>query len=439
MKPADRLSTRLTAVALAGSGVTALAAACTAALAPRPFAVLLGALVVGGLFTAMTMGRATGSLERVLAALSDGVRGFRASDFSLRLADGGRRDEIGELLRLYNEIGDVLRAERRDVYQRELLLDTLLQSAPLAAVLTASGDRVVFSNRTARELLGGGRRVEGRRFDEILEACPAPMREGLAAGEDVLFTTPGEHGEETFRAARRSFQINGQTHTLYTVERLTPELRRREVEVWKNAIRVINHELNNSLAPIRSLVHTGRRVLERPQHAHQLEEIFQTVEERVTHLAAFLERYAAIARVPRPRKRDVPWGDFLEEVRRVCPFRLEGEPPRAAGHFDPVLLQQLLINVLKNAHESGSPPGEVCVSVQPAPLGGAVLRVLDRGRGMDEEALARALLPFYTSKPGGTGLGVPLSAEIAEAHGGRLQLENRPGGGLIVTCRIPGG
>lgn len=433
------LSTRLTAIALAGAAVTSIAASITAAYVPRPLPVLFGSLMVGGLFTVLAMGHAAGSLGRIIVALTDGVRGFRAGDFSLRLSSASRHDEIGELLKLYNEIADVLRTERRDVYQRELLLDTLLQSAPLATILTALGDRVVFSNRAARALLGGGKKLEGQRFQDILEGCPSAMREGLSAGEDVLFTVAGEHGEETFRSARRIFQINGQQHTLYTVERLTPELRRREVEVWKNTIRVINHELNNSLAPICSLMHTGRLVLGRPERAHQLNDIFQIVEERVTHLATFLENYAKVARVPRPQKREVSWADFLEQIRAVCPFRLEGELPRTAGHFDPVLLEQLLINLLKNAHESGSTPEEVAISIQSMVDGGVVIRVLDRGRGMDEEALGRAIMPFYTSKPGGTGLGVPLSSEIAEAHGGRLQLENRPGGGLVVTCRLPGG
>jgi len=423
---------------MAGSVMTSIAASFVVVYVPRPWPVLFGSLVIGGLFTAMTMGQATGSLGRALIALADGVRGFRAGDFSLRLSSAERNDEIGELLKLYNDIADVLRTERRDVYQRELLLDTLLQTAPLAAILTTSGDRVVFSNRTARELFGGGERFEGQSLQDILASCPVPMREGLSSGEDVLFSAAGPHGEETFRATRRQFQINGQTHTLYTVERLTPELRRREVEVWKNAIRVINHELNNSLAPIRSLVYTGRRVLAKPHHAKKLEEIFQTVEERVTHLAAFLDRYAQVARIPRPQKRDVSWADFLEEVRRVSPFRLTGDLPKMAGHFDPVLLQQLLINILKNAHESGSASEDVELTIQSTVDGGVMLRVLDRGPGMNDEALGRAIMPFYTSKPGGTGLGVPLSSEIAEAHGGRLQLENRPGGGLVVTCRLPG-
>lgn len=438
MKSTQSISTRLTALAVLGAAVTAFTASAMVVYEPHPGPVLGASLVTGGLFTLITMGHATGSLGRALVAIADGVRGFRAGDFSLRLSSAGRKDEIGELLKLYNDIADVLRNERRDVYQRELLLDTLLQTAPLAAILTTSGDRVVFSNRTARELFGGGERFEGQSFEDILAQCSAPMREGLSSGEDVLFTAAGPHGEETYRATRRVFQINGQEHTLYTVERLTPELRRREVEVWKNAIRVINHELNNSLAPIRSLVYTGRRVLEKPNHAKKLEEIFQTVEERVTHLAVFLDRYAQVARVPRPQKKAVPWTEFLEEVQRISPFRVVGELPPNNGHFDPVLLQQLLINVLKNAHESGSAPDEIELSMQSMPDGSVLLKVMDRGPGMDEEALARATMPFYTSKPGGTGLGVPLSSEIAEAHGGRLQLENRPGGGLVVTCRLPG-
>jgi signal transduction histidine kinase len=95
-----------------------------------------------------------------------------------------------------------------------------------------------------------------------------------------------------------------------------------------------------------------------------------------------------------------------------------------------------LINLVKNAHESGSPAGAIAVSVQPAADGGFLIRVMDRGRGMREEELTRALVPYYTSKPSGTGLGLPLSSEIFAAHGGRLVVANREGGGLVVTCRL---
>jgi signal transduction histidine kinase len=199
----------------------------------------------------------------------------------------------------------------------------------------------------------------------------------------------------------------------------------------------VNHELNNSLAPIRSLAHTARTALDHPEHRHRLEEIFEAIEERVDHLAGFLDGYAAFARLPAPRKQPVVWGDLLDRVRPLCPFTVEPPLPEAPALLDPSLMEQVLINLVKNARESGGPADEVTVSVGQAADGGSVLRVLDRGRGMGEDELRRALVPFYTSKPEGTGLGLPLSSEIVEAHGGRLQLENREGGGLVVTCRLP--
>jgi signal transduction histidine kinase len=133
----------------------------------------------------------------------------------------------------------------------------------------------------------------------------------------------------------------------------------------------------------------------------------------------------------------VAWAEFLEGVQRLYAFSLEGTPPARPAAFDPTQMQQVLINLLKNAHEAGSPVGEVRVVVLDTADGGWVIRVMDRGRGMDAEVMKRALLPFYSSKPSGTGLGLPLCNEILEAHGGRLRVESRAGGGTIVTCWLP--
>jgi len=424
--------------ALVGPAVGASAGGVAAALGWAPGLVLAAGVAAGGLLALVALAGAIGRMRQVLSALEDGVRSFREADFSLRLAVD-RRDELGALVDLYNDLGDALRAERRDMVQRELLLDTLLHGVPVATVLVGSRDRVVFSNRAARQLLGGGRRLEGHRFAEILARSPPELGPALAGETDGLFTVRLDGADETFKAGRRGFQLGGHEHTLYLLERLTPELRRREVEAWKNAVRVVNHELNNSLAPIRSLAHSARHVLKHPEHAHRLEEIFDTVEERVNHLAAFLESYAAFARLPVPRKQPVLWSDLLDRVRPLCPFTVQPPLPDGPAMIDPSLMEQVLINLVKNARESGSPPEAVTVSVGLVADGGSVLRVLDRGRGMGEEELRRALVPFYTSKSEGTGLGLPLSSEIVEAHGGRLQLENRDGGGLVVTCWLPAG
>ena len=428
----------LVVAALVGlqASLAAGAALVAALFVPHPAAVFLGAALVTGGVTAWAVHRWQRRGERARQALRDGVQRFREADFSVRLAVTGH-DELGELMAVYNQMADALREGHHEIYQRELLLDTILQGTPVAIVLTGQSGRVVFANRAARDMLGTGGRLEGLAFEDVLAACPAQMREAVSGG-DALFTVGRDGDEETYRTARRGFHLNTQHHTLFMVERLTPELRRREVEVWKKAIRVMNHELNNSLAPIRSLVHSARQVVRRPEHAHRLEGIFETLEDRATHLSEFLEGYARFARLPRPNPAEVSWREFLEGVRGMCAFRLEGAPPAQPGWFDAAQMQQVLINLLKNAYESGSAPEEIAVIVHRAADEGCVLRVMDRGRGMDDEVMARALLPFYSSKASGTGLGLPLCREILEAHGGRLRLQSRPGGGLEVTCWLPG-
>jgi nitrogen fixation/metabolism regulation signal transduction histidine kinase len=431
-----RRSARLLAVLVGLQAGAAAAAALLAALfAPHPVWIFAATAIVGGGLAAWTVHRWQRTGERARQALRDGVQSLREADFSIRLAVTGE-PELAELMTVYNQMADVLRTGHNEIYQRELLLDTILQGTPVAIVLTGQTSRVVFANRAARDMLAAGRRLEGTSFDALLASGPPEMREALAGG-DALFTVGRDGEEETYRAARRSFHLNTQAHTLFMVERLTPELRRREVDVWKKAIRVMNHELNNSLAPIRSLVHSARHVVGRPEHAHHLEGIFETLEDRAAHLTEFLEGYARFARLPPPNPQDVPWREFLDGVRGMCSFRMESAPPAEPGWFDPAQMQQVLINLLKNAYESGGPPEEIALSVHCSREQGAVLRILDRGRGMDEEVMGRALLPFYSSKASGTGLGLPLCREILEAHGGRLRLQARPGGGLEVSCWLP--
>ena len=371
---------------------------------------------------------------RMVTAVADGVRGLRDQDFSLRLSAHGD-DEISELARLYNDVADALRGQRNEIYQKELLLDTILQGTPIAVVLINAADRVIYSNAAAREMLSDRTRLDGRHFSEIVEGLADPMRDVLASGDDAIFTLTLHDQEETFHFARRAFHLNTQRHTMIMLERLTPELRRQEVNVWKKAIRTIHHELNNSIAPVSSLVHSARHIQEHPEHAGRLDEIYATIEERLQHLRSFLDGYAQFARLPAPRKEPVVWNDVLTEVRGLYPFRIEGRPETMAL-VDRGQMQQVMINLIKNAVESGSLVEEIVVGVQPS-AHGTTVRVLDRGRGMDETTMRQALLPFYSTKPSGTGLGLAICNEIVDAHGGRITMHARDGGGTAVTCWLP--
>jgi len=392
----------------------------------------LGATVPLAIWSAR---RWAGPVGRLLQALNDGFTSLRDGDFSITLA-ATRRDELGALVGNYNAVGDVLRRERQDLFQRELLLDTVIQSTPLALVLTNAAGHVIYSNTVARQMFGQGAKLEGLVFDTLVDETPASLQDAVRGGQDTLFSLEGTDGEqEVLHLSQRRFVLNGRDHRLYLFKRLTRELTRQEVATWKKVIRVISHELNNSLAPISSLAHSGRRIAQDPDPV-RLDSIFATIEERAAHLKAFLEGYAQFAKLPAPRLQAVPWAPFIASLRQTLTFSGPASLPEHSGWFDPAQVQQVLINLLKNAHESGSPPADVELSV--ADDGRMIrLQVLDRGAGMSETVLNNALLPFYSTKRSGTGLGLSLCREIAEAHGGRISLANRPDGGLAVSVWLP--
>jgi signal transduction histidine kinase len=164
--------------------------------------------------------------------------------------------------------------------------------------------------------------------------------------------------------------------------------------------------------------------------------VFATIGERARHLHGFIDGYARFAKLPAPRLAAIAWTPFLDALALNCRFRLQGSAPEQAGWFDPVQVEQVLINLIKNAHEAGGDEDEVTLALS---VVGRDLRieVADRGPGMSETVLAQALLPFYSTKRSGTGLGLALAREIVEAHGGRIALANREDGGLRVSLLLP--
>lgn len=403
-------------------------------LTDMPWLSLVASALFGVTLTLVLVRRFTKPINRTLQALTDGVASFKDGDFSISLGTD-REDELGELVAAYNLVGEVLRDERQNLFQRELLLDTVIQATPVALVLTDPHDRIVYSNAAARQLFHSGRRIEGHDFISLLEQQQEHFVDAVRARREGLFTVPGHNEEDVYFLSYRDFRLNTRRHELFLFKQLTHELNRQEVATWKKVIRVISHELNNSLAPISSLAHSGRE-LARRGNTERLDSVFGTIEDRSMRLKDFIQGYARFAKLPSPRPEVVDWREFLDSLATLAGFTVNGELPDSNGWFDPAQIQQVMLNLLKNAEEAGCTNDEISVQLDTDRWRDRVT-VRDTGDGMSDNVLRHALLPFYSTKKSGSGLGLPLCREIVEAHGGRLSLANHPGGGLEVTFWLP--
>jgi two-component system, NtrC family, nitrogen regulation sensor histidine kinase NtrY len=433
------VSTRLVSICLLGSlsaAIPAIAlplASPSLGRGPALLLALLASVVLGRVAIGVPLRRSLRALELLRDALDRFSNGdFAASELAAKAGTAGR------LVAQLNQLGSTLQTRQKSAEQSELLLHTLIDAAPMAILLFEDAGEIEYANDTARTLFFEGRSVEGTNFLAMLADAPAPFREAVLCDQDRLFSVSMEGSTETYHLAKRHFELEGSTHTLLMVKHLTRELRRQEIDIWKKLVRVVSHELNNSLAPIKSLVHSAR-IITHADSNPKLDRIYSTVEERATHLQGFVEGYARFARLPSPRKEDVALAEFLTHVGTLAPFP-EVAPAPAGAHalFDRSQLEQVIINLLKNAREAGGPEAGVSLTTTMEAEGAVTFVVADRGTGMSQEVLESAMLPFFSTKEGGSGLGLAICREIVEAHGGTIRLENRDGGGLQVTCTLPG-
>jgi two-component system nitrogen regulation sensor histidine kinase NtrY len=380
---------------------------------------------------------ARGEVMRPLQSLANLLAALREGDFSVRGRASKNDPALGAAVAEVNALGDTLKEQRLGALEATALLRTVMEEIDVAVLAFDASGRLDFINRAGARLLGKpeerlrGATAQELELDALLEG-EAPRR------IDAAF--PGGAGPHELK--RGIFRRGGQRHELLVITDVRRALRDEEREAWQRLVRVLGHEINNSLAPIRSIAQSLLALLGRPDRPAGWEadaaEGLKVVERRSEALGRFLSAYARLSKLPAPRRKPVdarPWLTRMASLEtRLKVELLPG--PDLTFQGDPDQLDQVLINLLRNAAEAAlETKGRVELQWS-ASASALTVNVKDEGPGL--AAAANLFVPFFTTKPEGTGIGLVLSRQIAEAHGGRLLLENRTDRmGCVATLQLP--
>ncbi|HKI04814.1 MAG TPA: ATP-binding protein [Thermoanaerobaculia bacterium] len=374
---------------------------------------------------------------RPLQTLSNLLSALREGDFSLRARQPEAPDALSQVVQEVNAIGEILREQRLGAVEAAALLHRVIDEVDVAVFAFDELGRLRLVNRPAEVLLAEpAERLVGRAAEDLGLA-------DLLNGEVARLqsrTFPGGPGRWEIR--RSTFRESGLPHRLLVISDLSLTLREEERQAWKRLIRVLGHELNNSLAPIHSMASTLASLLTREPPPEDWKEDMQNglevIGNRSEALTRFMAAYARLARLPPPRRAPFELSSLIRRTAalemRIPVFVEKGPEVTIEGDADQI--EQLLINLIRNAVDAALLTGGT-VGVGWQANGTFVdVRVEDEGPGLSNTD--NLFVPFYTTKPGGTGIGLALSRQIAEGHGGSLTLENRtPEPGCEALLRLP--
>jgi nitrogen fixation/metabolism regulation signal transduction histidine kinase len=372
-----------------------------------------------------------------LRTVSNLLAALREGDFSIRARGANRDDVLGEVLWEVNALGETLRRERLGALEATALLRKVMEEIDVAVFAFDGTDHLRLVNRAGERILNQdaelllGRTAVALNLHECLEG-PTPR---IAQIE-----FPGKVGR--WEIHRSIFREGGVSHQLVVISDISRALRDEERQAWQRLIRVLGHELNNSLAPIKSVAENLVFILGRKDRADDWQDDMRSglniIATRSDGLARFMSAYARLAKLPPPSLRPLEIGGLLRRVaeleRRLAVQVIPGEEIMIDA--DPDQIEQLMINLLHNAIDAAIETGGGVRISWRLDRGAVEVVVQDDGPGIPNPA--NLFVPFFTTKPGGSGIGLVLCRQIAEAHGGTLTLENREGThGSEAHLRLP--
>jgi PAS domain S-box-containing protein len=390
----------------------------------------VGAWLLGALLLRERVVRPLQTISNLLAALREG-------DYSIRARGASADDALGLALLEVNALSETLRGQRLRELEATALLRRVIEEIDVAVFAFDGDHRLRLVNR-------GGERLLGQPFERLIgrPSDTLGLSECLTGESPRTFdaTFPGGAGRWEVRSG--TFRQDGLPHQLLVISDLSRVLRAEERSAWQRLVRVLGHEINNSLAPIKSIAGSLRSLTDRatrpPDWEHDLRSGLEVIEGRSEALGRFMGSYARLARLPQPRLGPV---EVTTWVRRVAALETRLEPrvrggPMVSITADGDQLDQLLINLVRNAADAALETGGGVEIGWRISAGVLEVVVEDEGPGLPDPG--NLFVPFFTTKASGSGIGLVLSRQIAEAHGGALTLEPRQDRrGARACLRLP--
>lgn len=437
--PQARNLERMFTLLVLGGGLPAVAVACwflyRQELTPEVRWTLL-VVVVGIWMAAASSARQLAM--RSLNLIANLLGALREGDYSIRGLSARSGSSMAMVMREVNDLGSTLQRQRTEAVESTALLTHVMEEIGVAVFAFNPTNQLLLVNKAAEALVARssealvGQPASALGFDEYLTGEPRRL---------VDRSFGGKRGR--YEVRRAVFYREGRPHHLVVLADLSQALREQEQAAWQRIVRVLSHEINNSLTPIKSIAHSLRRIVDRAddfQRSGEVQQGLSLIEERSGALGRFLRSYAQLARLPKPNPRQV---DVAALVHRVV--ELEKRLPVSVLPSPAVTLvadsdqiEQLLINVVRNAVDAALETGGRVTIGWKQTGDWLELNVDDEGKGLPDTS--NLFVPFFTTKPSGSGIGLALSRQIAEAHNGTIGLENRIGApGCRATLRLPRG
>ena len=372
-----------------------------------------------------------------LNSIAGGMDLLQAQDFSSRLSPVGQR-EADRIVSIFNRMMNQLKEERLRLREQNHFLDLLISVSPMGVIILTLDERISMANKAALEFLDEG--TEEDIMNKTMDELSGSLAEELNRIPKDTTVTIRLSDSRIYRCSRLSFIDRGFAHPFYLIESLTSEVMKAEKKAYEKVIRMIAHEVNNSVAGITSTLDTIDDALQTIDDTEDIREVMKVCVERSYSMSRFITNFADVVKIPEPQKEEVHLNDrvtackiFMENLcqNRDIDLHLELCEENPMVSMDTSLFEQVLINIIKNATESIDTNGKIFIRTSASPL---MLEIGDTGKGISKEVEAKLFTPFFSTKPNGQGIGLIFIREVLMKHGYTFSLRTYPDG--ITRFRI---